>query len=109
MAAGRANGAQRTLRMPSVIIVLSAEDNVGVAIKNIARGSDVTAGDTRLIARDDVPVGHKIALEAIEPGQKIVKFGVPVGSATQPIAAGAHVHMHNVKSDYLTNRVDHHE
>jgi hypothetical protein len=109
MAGGWTNGAQRTERMPSVIIVLSAEDNVGVAIKDIARGSDVAAGDTRLTARDDVPVGHKIALMAIAPGQKIVKFGVPVGSATQPIAAGAHVHMHNVKSDYLTNRVDHHE
>ena len=66
-------------------------------------------GDIRLTARDEVPIGHKIALKAIAPGQKIVKFGVPVGSATQPIAAGAHVHMHNVKSDYLTNRVDHHE
>ena len=109
MAGGRANGAQRTERMPSVIIVLSADDNVGVAIKNIARGSDVAVGDTRLTARDDVPVGHKIALAAIAPGQKIVKFGVPVGSATQPIAAGAHVHMHNVKSNYLNNRVDHHE
>jgi len=54
-------------------------------------------------------MGHKIALKPIEVGQKIIKFGVPVGSATQPIAAGAHVHMHNVKSDYLTNRVDHHE
>ena len=109
MAGGRANGAQRTERMPSVIIVLSAADNVGVAIKNIARGSHVTEGDTGLIARDDVPIGHKIALGAIAPGEKIVKFGVPVGSATQAIAAGAHVHMHNVKSDYLTNRVDHHE
>ena len=95
--------------MPSLIIVLSAEDNVGVAIKPIAPGADVAAGDIRLTARDEVPIGHKIALETIAPGQKIVKFGVPVGSATQPIAAGAHVHMHNVKSDYLTNRVDHHE
>jgi hypothetical protein len=109
MADHRANGAQRTERMPSVIIVLSSEDNVGVAIKHIARGSDVAQGDIRLTARDEVPIGHKIALRPIESGQKIVKFGVPVGSATQAIAAGAHVHMHNVKSDYLTNRVDHHE
>ena len=95
--------------MPSAFIVLSAQDNVGVAIKHIARGSDATAGDLRLTAHDEVPMGHKIALRPIAVGQKIIKFGVPVGSATQPIAAGAHVHMHNVKSDYLTNRVDHHE
>jgi len=109
MAQGLANGAQRTERMPSAFIVLSAEDNVGVAIKHIAPGSDVAAGELRLTARDEVPMGHKIALKPIAVGQKIIKFGVPVGSATQPIAAGAHVHMHNVKSDYLTNRDDHHE
>jgi hypothetical protein len=95
--------------MPSVIIVLSDQDNVGVAIKHIAPGSDVAQGGIRLTARDEVPIGHKIALRPIAPGDKIVKFGVPVGSATRPIAAGAHVHMHNVKSDYLNNRVDHHE
>jgi len=95
--------------MPSVIIVLSDQDNVGVAIKHIAPGSDVDQGGIRLTSRDEVPIGHKIALRPIAAGDKIVKFGVPVGSATQPIAAGAHVHMHNVKSDYLNNRVDHHE
>jgi altronate dehydratase small subunit len=109
MARGLANGAQRTERMPSAFIVLSAEDNVGVAIKHIAPGSDVAAGHIRLTALDEVPMGHKIALRPIGVGQKIVKFGVPVGSATKEIAAGAHVHMHNVKSDYLTNRMDYHE
>ena len=48
----------------------------------------------------DLPLGHKIARRAIAAGEKIVKYGAPIGSATVAIPAGAHVHVHNVKSDY---------
>jgi hypothetical protein len=34
-------------------------------------------------------------------GAKIIKYGVPIGSATCEIAAGDHVHTHNLRSDYL--------
>jgi hypothetical protein len=94
---------------PPSVIVLSAEDNVGVAVRTIARGAAVTGAGAALVAADEIPTGHKVALRPIAPGDKIVKFGVPVGSATRPIPPGAHVHMHNVKSDYLTNREDHYE
>jgi hypothetical protein len=102
MSAAATNGSAA----PPAVIVLSAEDNVGVAVRTIARGAAVTGA---LVAADEIPTGHKVALRPIAPGDKIVKFGVPVGSATKPIPAGAHVHMHNVKSDYLTNREDHFE
>jgi hypothetical protein len=36
----------------------------------------------------------------------VIKFGVPIGSATVPIEAGRHVHVHNIKSDYIDNAVD---
>ena len=90
-------------------IRLSDKDNVGVAIHDIAAGGAVELAGIKLTARDPVPLGHKIALRHIRSGEKILKFGVPVGSATVDIPAGAHVHMHNVKSDYLTNREDHWE
>jgi hypothetical protein len=76
----------------ATVIVLSDKDNVGVAV--------------HITARDAIPQGHKMALRPIAAGDKILKFGVPVGSATTLIEAGGHVHMHNVKSDYLNNRVD---
>ena len=95
--------------MPIDATRLSDKDNVGVAIHDIAAGGAVELADIKLTARDPVPLGHKIALRHIKPGEKILKFGVPVGSATMDIPAGAHVHMHNVKSDYLTNREDHWE
>ncbi len=95
--------------MSAPIVLLSDGDNVGIAIRDLQPGTEVPAADGSVAARDPIPLGHKIALRRIEPGEKIVKFGVPVGSATQVIEAGRHVHMHNVKSDYLNNAVDHYE
>ncbi len=48
----------------------------------------------------DLPLGHKLARRAIAAGEKVVKYGAPIGSATAPIAAGEHVHIHNLASDY---------
>lgn len=47
-----------------------------------------------------VPIGHKIARTDIKSGDKILKYGAPIGIATADIPAGAHVHVHNVRSDY---------
>jgi hypothetical protein len=48
-----------------------------------------------------VEVGHKIARRPIAPGDKILRYGAAIGSAIAPIAPGEHVHMHNMKSDYI--------
>lgn len=44
-----------------------------------------------------VPSGHKIALVAIAAGQPVVKYGAVIGRATQDIAPGCHVHLHNLE------------
>lgn len=56
---------------------------------------------TVIVPSHTVPLGHKIAAQDIAPGEKIIKYGVPIGSATEAIASGAHVHTHNVQSDYI--------
>ncbi|MDD4138688.1 MAG: altronate dehydratase family protein [Eubacteriales bacterium] len=45
-----------------------------------------------------VPPGHKVALTALKAGQRIVKYGWPIGVASEPIEAGAWVHTHNLSS-----------
>ena len=45
-----------------------------------------------------IPRGHKFALRAIRAGEPVVKYGSPIGTASSAIAAGAHVHTHNVAS-----------
>jgi len=49
-------------------------------------------------AADAIPIGHKLAIKPIESGQTIVKYGVDIGRAVAPIGAGAHLHVHNVKT-----------
>jgi altronate dehydratase len=48
---------------------------------------------------ETIPRGHKVALLAIRAGAVIVKYGSPIGHASSDIAAGAHVHTHNVSSE----------
>lgn len=47
---------------------------------------------------DDIPYGHKIALQPVRKGEPIIKYGEQIGIATEDIAVGQHVHVHNVES-----------
>jgi altronate dehydratase small subunit len=72
-------------------------DNVLIAVRKLMRG-DVVSGIT---IQSDIDTGHKLAARDIAAGEKILKWGCPIGSATRAIVAGEHVHTHNLKSDYL--------
>lgn len=47
-----------------------------------------------------IPYGHKVALAAIAAGDAVHKYGIRIGHATQPIAVGDWIHLHNCASDY---------
>ena len=47
--------------------------------------------------------GHKYALRDIKSGENIIKYGNPIGHATEDIKAGEHVHTHNVKTNLSGN------
>ena len=47
---------------------------------------------------NDIPIGHKIALRDIAPGEGVVKYGVDIGKVVAPIKKGEHVHVHNLKT-----------
>ncbi len=79
-------------------LVISAADNVATALEPLEPGSAIAVGATTVTVVDDVPRGHKIAIRAIAAGAPVVKYGSPIGTATADIAAGAHVHTHNVAS-----------
>jgi len=85
----------------NLVVRLDPADNVGVAARNLHDGEEALCDGWPLTVRGTVPTGHKIALEAIPAGTKVVKFAAPIGSATCPIQPGEHVHLHNLKSDYL--------
>jgi len=77
-------------------IVIHPDDNVAVALQPFFRGSKIQGIGAALV--DDVPAGHKIAIRPIAKGEPVIKYGLPIGVATRDIAAGEHVHTHNVKT-----------
>jgi altronate hydrolase len=80
-------------------------DNVAVALHELAPGDEVASGDAPVEVTEAIPVGHKVALRAIPAGESVVKYGHVLGHATEPIAAGAWVHSHNLKTD-LSDVID---
>ena len=80
------------------VLVISERDNVATALQALEPGRDLTFARGRVSVVDAVPSGHKIALCAIHAGEAVIKYGSPIGLATAEIAAGAHVHTHNLAS-----------
>lgn len=78
-------------------------DNVGVAVEDIAAGSEVLGRfrdqpqEMRFTMVEDVPLGHKVATRSIVSGEGVVEYGVIIGLATSDIAVGQSVHVHNLK------------
>jgi len=90
----------------ATLIRLADQDNVAVATTNLARGARLEVDGTTLITRDPIPFAHKVAIRAIAAGAQVFKYGVPIGRAKVAIEAGQHVHVHNIRSDYVNNEVD---
>ncbi len=83
-------------------IVINEADNVGLAVKDLKTGDSIAIsvdGTERTVTlKDDIKFLHKFALTDIKSGDKILKYGQVIGGATRDIAAGEHVHTHNIKS-----------
>jgi len=79
-------------------------DDVGVAVVDLKEGQ-VAYGKTlewnteyEIQVRQDIPLGHKIALRDIEKGEKVKEYGEIIGIAVNKICKGEHVHVHNIRS-----------
>lgn len=84
------------------IVVMKAVDNVATCLKDLAAQqiAEVSLDGSRrsVTLKSDIPFGHKIALVDIAKGDEVLKYAEVIGVASQPIAAGEHVHIHNVES-----------
>jgi altronate dehydratase small subunit len=83
------------------LLMLAPEDNVAAAKTTIPAGESLLIAGAQVVCGQILPTGHKVAIRPIAPGEKIVKYGAPIGSATRAIRPGDLVHTHNVRSDYL--------
>jgi (2R)-sulfolactate sulfo-lyase subunit alpha len=79
-------------------------DHVGVATEPIVAGETVVGvyldddSTVEVAARGDVPLGHKIAVRATDADPAVLKYGVKIGNAIEPLQVGDYVHTHNLKS-----------
>src|SRR5438309_1991265 len=78
------------------VILLHLSDNVAIARTSLPAGHPVEINGVHLVTKAPIPAGHKLAVRAIEPGEAVHRYGNVIGFATQPIAAGDHVHVHNL-------------
>jgi altronate dehydratase small subunit len=83
------------------LVLLAPEDNCVVAACALTAGDRVEIDGADLVIGSTVTIGHKLARRAIPEGEKVIKYGAIIGHATAAIAAGAHIHTHNLDSDYL--------
>jgi hypothetical protein len=89
------------------LILLHPDDNVLICTAPIRAGEPMPIDGRSVIACEDVALGHKVARQALVPGDKVIKYGVPIGSMTAAVAIGAHVHLHNLTSDYIASHTRH--
>ncbi|HWE54497.1 MAG TPA: altronate dehydratase family protein [Acidimicrobiales bacterium] len=78
-------------------IRLQPADNVAITTDETAAGQALDVGGELIAVREDIPRGHKVALAAIAAGRPIRRYGQIIGFAGADIAAGEHVHVHNVE------------
>jgi (2R)-sulfolactate sulfo-lyase subunit alpha len=75
-----------------------------VVVEGVSAGAQLTGwvmNEDRmvsLVARQDIPIGHKIALKDMAVGDGAIKYGIDMGKVVAPISAGEHAHVHNIKT-----------
>jgi (2R)-sulfolactate sulfo-lyase subunit alpha len=86
-------------------VLHDANDTVAVVVvEGIKADMDLTAwimDEDRTIAlkaRQDIPIGHKVALKDMATGDTVLKYGIDIGKVVAPIKAGEHAHVHNIKT-----------
>jgi altronate hydrolase len=96
-----------TTVQPQLLHRIAPQDDVAVALSDLAPGAQVAAASAAIEINQPVPRGHKVALRDIRAGEAVRKLGWPIGRATCDIPRGSHVHTHNVAtalaglSDYV--------
>ena len=86
-------------------VVHEEGDGVGVVVvEDLKAGKDAVGWIMRedktvtFKILDDIPIGHKVALQDFAVGDTVIKYSTDIGKVVQPIKQGQHLHVHNVKT-----------
>ena len=86
-------------------VVHDENDSVGVVVvEGVKSGQRLTGWimdqdkDLNIVAKSDIPIGHKLAIRALASGATVIKYGVDIGKTIAPIEVGEHTHVQNVRT-----------
>jgi len=86
-------------------VVHDENDSVGVVVVEGVRKGDALKGwimdqdrEVTVKAQSDIPIGHKLAIRALESSATVIKYGVDIGRTVAAIQVGEHAHVHNIKT-----------
>jgi (2R)-sulfolactate sulfo-lyase subunit alpha len=96
--------AAATNQIPHVL-AHSPKDNVAVVVvEDLKAGTEafgvVTEDNTSFTikVKNDIPIGHKVALTDLKDGDTAIKYGQDIGRMVKSATKGEHVHVHNLKT-----------
>ena len=86
-------------------VVHDENDSVGVVVvEGVKNGQRLTGWimdqdkDIQVVAKGDIPIGHKLAIRPLDSGATVIKYGVDIGKTIAPIEVGEHTHVQNVRT-----------
>jgi hypothetical protein len=85
------------------LLLLHEADTILVCASAILAGDPIDIDGVSIMAPEAIDVGHKVARHNLAAGDKVIKYGAPIGSIVAPTPIGGWVHVHNMKSDYLAS------
>jgi (2R)-sulfolactate sulfo-lyase subunit alpha len=86
-------------------VVHDENDSVGVVVVEGVKAGQKLAGwimdqdkSIEVVAKNDIPIGHKLAIKPLAKDATVIKYGVDIGRVVAPIQVGEHTHIHNLKT-----------
>ena len=86
-------------------VVHEEGDGVGVVVVEGVKSGQPLSGwimeddkDIQVTAKNDIPIGHKLAIRPLGKDATVIKYGVDIGRVVAPIQVGEHAHVHNIKT-----------
>jgi len=86
-------------------VVHDEHDSVGVVVQEgIQAGQELTGWimdqdkEIKVRAKNDIPIGHKLAIRELAANDTVIKYGVDIGRAVAALKVGEHAHVHNIKT-----------
>lgn len=83
------------------LLLMAPEDNCLIARLPLAAGEALEIDGALVVLPEAIPLGYKVARRALKAGEKVLRYGAIIGTASADVASGAMLHTHNLVSDYI--------